>query len=87
MSDRILVTPFLVAPQGRTPSAQETWELPKGRREPPQRPRSVWAMIVAAWRRHQTRMALARLDAHLLKDIGLTYAEAENEMNKPFWRA
>jgi len=26
------------------------------------------------------------LDGHLLRDIGVTYAEAEQETNKPFWR-
>jgi uncharacterized protein YjiS (DUF1127 family) len=37
------------------------------------------------WRRHQSRTRLAELDAHMLKDIGVTFAEAEREVNKPFW--
>jgi hypothetical protein len=28
----------------------------------------------------------ADLDSHLLKDIGVSFAEAEAEANKPFWR-
>ena len=42
---------------------------------------------VAAWRRRVTRRRIAALDAHTLKDIGVSYAEAEAEANKPFWRA
>jgi uncharacterized protein YjiS (DUF1127 family) len=44
------------------------------------------AMLRAAWRRHRSRSELARLDGDLLKDIGISYAEAEYELNKPFWR-
>ena len=36
--------------------------------------------------RRQTRRDLARLDTHLLTDIGLTRHLAECECNKPFWR-
>jgi uncharacterized protein YjiS (DUF1127 family) len=50
-------------------------------------PRSPsWAAIRAAWRRHRSRRRLVALDPHLLKDIGVTFAEAEAEANKPFWR-
>ncbi len=48
---------------------------------------SIRGRVQAAWRRHRSRMALAQLDGHLLRDIGVTFAEAENEANKPFWRA
>jgi uncharacterized protein YjiS (DUF1127 family) len=47
---------------------------------------SLWAPIKAAWRRHRSRQRITRLDGHLLKDIGVTYSEAETEANKPFWR-
>ena len=33
------------------------------------------------------RQALASLDDHLLKDMGITRAEALYEADKPFWRA
>ncbi len=52
----------------------------------PRRP-SLRAMLRAAWRRHRTRRRLAELDAYALKDIGVSYAEAEAEANKPFWVA
>jgi len=48
---------------------------------------SLRAALQAAWRRHRTRRYLAELDAHALKDIGVSYAEAEAEANKPFWTA
>jgi uncharacterized protein YjiS (DUF1127 family) len=36
--------------------------------------------------RSSQRHDLARLDDHLLKDIGVTRAEAAREAAKPFWR-
>ena len=41
---------------------------------------------VAVWRRHHTRQRIAELDNHMLKDIGVSFAEAETEANKPFWQ-
>jgi uncharacterized protein YjiS (DUF1127 family) len=39
------------------------------------------------WRRRRNgRLELARFDERMLRDIGLTRADAEYEMNKPFWR-
>lgn len=54
----------------------------------PRKPRLALlrAMLRAAWRRHRSRSVLARLDGDLLKDVGISYAEAEFELNKPFWR-
>lgn len=46
-----------------------------------------WARIRAAWRRYRSRQHISGLDSYMLKDIGVTYAEAEAEANKPFWRA
>jgi uncharacterized protein YjiS (DUF1127 family) len=40
------------------------------------------------WRdRVQQRKMLARLDDHLLSDIGLSRSDVEREIHKPFWRA
>lgn len=36
--------------------------------------------------RRQQRSALARLDAHLLRDIGLDAAHAQDEARKQFWQ-
>lgn len=37
--------------------------------------------------RSRQRAMLARLDEHLLRDIGLSRADVEEELRKPFWRA
>jgi len=43
--------------------------------------------IVNLWqRRMRARRALARLDAHLLRDIGLDPMTAEREATRPFWQ-
>ena len=39
------------------------------------------------WRRRKIgRLALARFDERMLRDIGLTRVDADYEINKPFWR-
>lgn len=44
------------------------------------------AMAVVTWeQRRQTRVAISHLDAHLLRDIGLTPDQAAGEARKPFW--
>jgi uncharacterized protein YjiS (DUF1127 family) len=93
LSDRLLVshyettteatTPFLPdAAQSGVPS-RPVGRVPSGRQ--PLRPTRLWSRMVDAWRRHRSRQLIARLDAHMLKDIGVTFAEAEHEANKPFW--
>jgi uncharacterized protein YjiS (DUF1127 family) len=37
-------------------------------------------------RRWRTRQRISQLDQHTLRDIGVTYAEAEREANKGFWQ-
>ena len=46
----------------------------------------AWNTIATAWRRYRSRQCITELDSHLLKDIGVTFADAEAEANKPFWR-
>mgnify|MGYP001549016919 FL=1 len=42
---------------------------------------------LAVWQeRRRQRFTLARLDDRMLRDIGLTYADVEAEISKPFWR-
>ena len=48
-----------------------------------QRLRATFAEATA---RRRDRRLLARLDAHLLRDIGLSPDEAQSEAAKPFWR-
>lgn len=51
--------------------------------------RAVFAALlrtVSRWlARGRQRRDLAALDAHLLKDIGVTHGEAVRESAKPFW--
>ncbi len=47
---------------------------------------SMVRWFAEAWRRRQSRAHLTGLDAQLLSDIGVSFAEAEHEANKPFWR-
>lgn len=50
----------------------------------------VWRWLVTrieVWHdRALTRRQLAEMDDRLLKDIGLTRLDAEQEYTKPFWR-
>jgi len=44
--------------------------------------------LVQRWVRNSAgRKDLARLDARMLRDIGLEPFEAQREINKPFWRS
>lgn len=44
--------------------------------------------LLSTWhQRALTRRELARLDDRMLHDIGLSTADVEREINKPFWRA
>jgi len=45
------------------------------------------AWLLAAHRRRLSRLMISQLDNHMLRDIGVSYAEAEAEANKPWWRA
>ncbi len=37
-------------------------------------------------RNYHSRRELAKLDSHILKDIGISRADALQEAEKPFWR-
>ena len=44
--------------------------------------------VVLVWQeRARERQQLSMLDSWMLKDIGLSRADAEREARKPFWRA
>ncbi|MCI0431754.1 MAG: DUF1127 domain-containing protein [Rhodospirillales bacterium] len=50
-----------------------------------------WSRALILWlldlsERRRQRAALMSLDDRLLKDIGLTRADAEREYDKPLWR-
>jgi len=43
--------------------------------------------VVSMWRKRSAgRHVLARLDDHLLQDIGLTREVVQRDLMKPFWR-
>jgi uncharacterized protein YjiS (DUF1127 family) len=43
---------------------------------------------VLTWhQRVRDRQALGHLDAHMLHDIGLSRADVESEVSKPFWQS
>ncbi|MDQ2805138.1 MAG: DUF1127 domain-containing protein [Pseudomonadota bacterium] len=88
MSDHPMTLRFLTGHESPPPTDPARWagRGDQFRREPPRRV-SLWEMARLAWNRHRSRLRLAELDAHILKDIGITYAEAEYEANKPFWSA
>jgi uncharacterized protein YjiS (DUF1127 family) len=44
-------------------------------------------LVLRRWHLTQSRKALRKLDDHLLRDIGLTRAEAEAEASRPVWDA
>ncbi|MCB1956769.1 MAG: DUF1127 domain-containing protein [Rhodocyclaceae bacterium] len=45
------------------------------------------AGLVVLWaRRHRARAELRVLDPHILRDIGVSRAQADFEADKPFWR-
>ncbi len=49
---------------------------------------NVLSEAFSTWReRAAQRRALARLDDRLLRDMGLTRSDVEEEVQKPFWHA
>ena len=45
------------------------------------------AHLVLEWQaRARERHALANLDAHMRRDVGLTESDIQREIDKPFWR-
>jgi len=49
-------------------------------------PACLWALIIAAQARARERQRLAALSDAALKDVGLTRADIERELQKPVWR-
>lgn len=49
--------------------------------------RRLWEVIQSARRRRRSRRELLALDDHMLKDIGISRADAVREGSKPFWDA
>jgi uncharacterized protein YjiS (DUF1127 family) len=64
------------------PKAYSTW----CRKEPIHPVAAPFALIARWIGRARKREALAALDDHSLRDIGITRVEAVREAEKPFWR-
>ena len=53
---------------------------------PAQNKLHVWGDVIRVWfERSRQRRALAELDIRMLRDIGVTSAQATREAAKPFW--
>ncbi|MDR3535788.1 MAG: DUF1127 domain-containing protein [Acetobacteraceae bacterium] len=91
LDERALADIGLTRAEALAEAKRNPWNIEPPRR--PERPRRI-AMLVGmvqtqlreAWRRHRSRQAITGLNARMLKDIGVSYAEAECEANKAFWR-
>jgi uncharacterized protein YjiS (DUF1127 family) len=46
----------------------------------------LFATVSAALTRHRDRAQLAKLDSHILRDIGIAPEDAAREAAKPFWQ-
>jgi uncharacterized protein YjiS (DUF1127 family) len=50
------------------------------------RPLLRWLVAVDTWRRrHKSSMQCARVEAHILRDLGISEAQRFIAVNKPFW--
>ena len=47
---------------------------------------TVQTRLARAWRNFTTRRDLADLDERMLKDLGISRAQAQFEANRPIWR-
>lgn len=96
MDDRMLADIGLTREAALVEAGRAPWDFAPRRRPAQPRPFqptpriSMWQVAMgtarAAWRRHRSRQMIAHLDAHALHDMGVSFAEAEVEANKPFWR-
>ena len=67
-------------------TCRRTTQLPKMSVPLGARLQSVIRNVVQWHQRIRQRQALADLDNHLLKDIGITRSAAAAEASQPFWR-
>jgi uncharacterized protein YjiS (DUF1127 family) len=88
LDDRMLADIGLTRGDALREADRLPWEAGPHRQQPARAAGpSVWRRVEDMWQRHRTRQRIAQLDGSMLKDIGVSYADAEAEANKPFWRA
>jgi uncharacterized protein YjiS (DUF1127 family) len=87
LDDRMLADIGVTRATVRAEMDRFPWEHSPHRRQPTRHNGpSLRQRASAMWQRHRSRQRIAELDADILKDIGVSFAEAEAEANKPFWR-
>ena len=71
------------------PGSHADRTLPWSRREsdPPGGTVAIVEMVLGWLERARERRALVALSDHMLHDIGLSPADVENEVSKPFWQS
>jgi uncharacterized protein YjiS (DUF1127 family) len=47
---------------------------------------TAFRTLVVWQKRYNERVQLSQMDSHILKDIGLTEGDRDQELRKPFWR-
>jgi uncharacterized protein YjiS (DUF1127 family) len=67
------------------PRTYSAWR-PKLQRSPLHPFAAAWVLVASWIERARQRQALAGLDDHMLRDLGITRVEAARECGKPFWR-
>lgn len=77
--------PFTPVSDGASRAAPWTPDAVPGRPAPQRMRVGLLQLVRAAWHRYRSRTLLAQLDDYMLKDIGVTRAEAQLEAGKPFW--
>jgi len=88
LEPRLLADIGVTRAEALAEAARRPWDFQPPRRWSPrwQQRLGVTDHIHRMWRTWQSRRRITELDARLLKDIGISYADAEREANKPFWR-
>jgi len=88
LDDRMLADIGVTRAAVRAEMDRFPWDgRPRGRQSRSAAGPSIWQRAGVMWQRQRSRQRIARLDADMLKDIGISFSEAEAEANKPFWRA
>jgi uncharacterized protein YjiS (DUF1127 family) len=92
LDERALADVGLTRAEALAEAKRTPWDLnPPRRPQRPDQPKPQMRGKIMVWldeavRRHRSRQSISGLNAWMLKDIGVSFAEAEFEANKPFWR-
>jgi uncharacterized protein YjiS (DUF1127 family) len=88
LDERALADIGLTPAEAETEARRAPWQLdpPRRRRPVPARRHAVGHWLREMRRRRRSRQAITGLDERMLKDIGVSFAEAEFEANKVFWQ-